>query len=64
MAKPRYNTLMLKQTHKLAGNFTTRCDAEIAESMICTFAAKHGCAMPEFKIEKVADNFYRLLQKL
>lgn len=59
----RYNTHMHKNTHSLAGNFETLQDAEIAVSMIVTFAAMRGCSEPVFKIEKIAENFYRVLQK-
>jgi hypothetical protein len=54
---------MLSQTKQLAGNFDTKQDAELAQAMLCTFAAMHGCAIPEFTITHLGKNFYRLLQK-
>lgn len=54
---------MLSQTRQLAGNFDTRQDAELAQAMLCTFAAMRGCTIPEFTIVHLGKNFYRLLQK-
>lgn len=58
-----YNTHMLKQTNLLAGNFETLEDAQLAATMLETFAVMHGTAIPKFDLKKVGENFYRLTQK-
>lgn len=48
----------------LSCTFSTSLDAELAISLVASFAYQRGCSIPKFETVKLSENLFKIVQIL